>query len=277
LGRLSRLSSSIQSMNQLLKITDEHAASVPNLARAPRLGTVTLNRVSLRYGKDNDPALMNVSMNVPARKMVAIAGPNGSGKSSILRVVLGLYQPQAGIVAIDGADIRQLSPKLLRRSIGCAPQRTDVFYGTIAQNLRLADPLASDETLRAAVDEAGVLGAILNLPEQFNTRIGDVATHNLPPGFLRQITIARALVRKAPVLLLDEPEAMLDEDGANAVQHLLERLRGTRTVIFTSHRPSYIRVADFAVVMRNGSVDFGGTPDGAITKLLGQTKNGIAA
>jgi ATP-binding cassette, subfamily C, bacterial LapB len=258
-------------------LTDEYEASVPNLARAPREGRVTLSRVSLRYGKDADPALVNVNLNVPAGKMVAILGPNESGKSSILRAVLGLYQPQAGIVALDGADIRQLSPRLLRRAVACVPQRTDVFYGTIAQNLRLGDPLASDEALRAAADAAGLLHEVLKLPEQFNTRIGDTRTQNLPPGFLRQLVIARALVRRAPVLLLDEPEATLGEAGAAAVQRLLESLRGTRTVIFTSHRPSYIRIADFAVVMRGGAVEFGGAPEEAIRRLLGQTKDGRAA
>ncbi len=277
LGRMSRLRSSIQSMDQLLRLTDEHEAIAPNLTRAPRQGRVTLNRVSLRYGKDTDAALINVSLNVPAGKMVAIAGPNGSGKSSILRVILGLYPPQGGVVALDGADIRQLPPRLLRRSIACAPQRSDLFYGTIAQNLRLGDTLATDEALRAAADAAGLLPAILNLPEQFNARIGDAATQNAAPGFLRQLVIARALVRPAPVLLLDEPEATLDDAGATAVQRLLERLHGTRTVLFTSHRPSYIRIADFGVVIRGGQVEFGGAPGEAIARLSAQTKNGLAA
>lgn len=277
LGRLSRLRGSIQAMNQMLRMTDEHEASVPNLARAPRQGRIALNRVSLRYGKDSDPALVNVSLNVPPGKMIALAGPNGSGKSSVLRLVQGLYQPQAGIVAIDGVDIRQLPPKILRRSIATAPQRTDLFYGTIAQNLRLGDPLASDDALRNAVDEAGILPVIEAMPGGFNARIGDVATHTLPPSLLRQLTIARALVRKAPILLLDEPEAMLDDEGAKAVQTLLERLRGRRTVLFTSHRPSYIRLADFAVVMRDGGIEFGGKPEGAIEKLFGLNTTGKAA
>lgn len=277
LGRFGRLGASLQSMNQLLKLTDEHDASVPNLARAPRLGRVTLNRVSLRYGKDSEPALLNASLNVPPGRMVALAGPNGSGKSSILRVVQGLYAPQAGFVAIDGVDIRQLPARLLRRAIASVPQRTDLFYGTIAQNLRLGDPLASDEALRSAADQAGILETILRLPGQFDTRVGDIATQSLPPGLLRQIVIARALVRKAPVLLLDEPEAMLDEDGANAVQQLLERLHGQRTVLFASHRPSYIRVADFVVLMRDGAIEFGGPPAAAVEKMLSPNKAGKAA
>ena len=277
LGRLGRLRASIQSMNQMLRLTDEYDASIPNLARAPRQGRISLNRVSLRYGNETDPALLNVNLHIPAGKMIALAGPNGAGKSSILRLLQGLYQPQSGVVTIDGADVRQLSPKVLRRAISSAPQRIDFFYGTIAQNLRLADAPASDGALRRATDDAGILDSILALPEQFNTRIGDLTTATLPPGFLRQLTIARALVRKAPILLLDEPEAMLDEQGANAVQRLLERLRGTRTVLFTSHRPSYIRIADYAVFLRGGNVEFGGKPEGAIEKLIGQSKSGKAA
>jgi ATP-binding cassette subfamily C protein/ATP-binding cassette subfamily C protein LapB len=277
LARIGRLRASIQSMNHMLRLTDEHDASIPNLARAPRHGRIALSRVGLRYGKDADLALMNVSLNVPAGKMIALTGPNGCGKSSILSVIQGLYQPQSGIVRIDGVDIRQLPPKLLRRSIACAPQKIDLFYGTLAQNLRLADPLVSDETLRAAADEAGVLKAILGLADGFDARIGDAATQSLPSGFMRKLVIARALVRKAPILLLDEPEAMLDEEGAAAIQQLLQRVRGTRTVLLATHRPSYVRLADFAVFMRGGVIEFGGKPDGAIAKLLGQTNNGIAA
>jgi ATP-binding cassette subfamily C protein/ATP-binding cassette subfamily C protein LapB len=247
------------------------------LARPPREGRISLNRVGLRYGKDCEPALMNINLNIPAGKMIALTGPNGAGKSSVLRLVQGLYQPQSGAVTIDGVDIRQLSPKLLRRAIACAPQKIDLFYGTIAQNLRLADGLATGDALRAAADEAGILDAILALPQQFDTRIGDSTTQSLPPGFLRQLTIARALVRKAPILLIDEPEAMLDEEGATVIQKMLERVRGKRTVVLISHRPSYIRLADFAVFIRGGNVEFGGTPDGAIAKLLGQAKHGKAA
>jgi ATP-binding cassette subfamily C protein/ATP-binding cassette subfamily C protein LapB len=261
----------------MLRLTDEYDASIPNLARAPRKGAVALSRVSFRYGKDAEPALLNVNLGIPPNKMIALTGPNGAGKSSILRLVQGLYQPQAGIVTIDGVDIRQLPPKLLRRAIACVPQKIDVFYGTIAQNLRMGDPLASDEALRLAAQEAGIREAIERLPQKFDTRIGDATTHKLSPGFLRQFAIARALVRKAPILLMDEPESMLDEEGAAAVQRLLERLRGTRTVLFVSHRPSYIRTADFAVFVRGGQIEYGGAPDGAIERLLGQPRSGKAA
>jgi ATP-binding cassette subfamily C protein LapB len=277
LGRLGRLRASIQSLNQMLRLGDEYDASIPNLARAPRQGRIAMNRVSLRYAREAEPALMNLSLGIPPNAMIALTGPNGAGKSSVLRLIQGLHQPQTGVVTIDGVDIRQLSPKLLRRAISSAPQKMDLFYGTIAQNLRMGDPLASDEALRAAAAEAGLLDAITALPDEFDTRIGDATTHRLPPGFLRQITIARALVRKAPILLIDEPEAMLDEEGAVAVQRMFERLRGKRTVIFASHRPSYIRVADYAVFMRDGQVEYGGKPDGAIERLLGQTKSGKAA
>ena len=278
LARLSRLRTSIAGMDQMLRLTDEYDAAIPNLARAPKEGRIQLARVSLRYGKDAEPAIMNINLMIPPKKMVAITGSNGAGKSSILRVIQGLYPPQTGVVLIDGLDIRQLPAKMLRRAIAVAPQRMDVFYGTIAQNLRLGDPLATDAALRTAADEVGIRGAIEALPEGFNTRIGDATTSALTPGFLRQLTIARALVRTAPILLLDEPEAMLDEDGARAVQATLERVRGSRTVLFVSHRPSYIRIADFGVFMRGSTIEYGGRPEGAIEKLFGQpAKGGIAA
>jgi ATP-binding cassette subfamily C protein/ATP-binding cassette subfamily C protein LapB len=278
LGRLGRLSASIRTMNQMLRLTDEYDASIPNLARAPRKGTVALSRVSLRYGKDAEPALININLGIPAGKMIALTGPNGAGKSTVLHLVQGLYQPQAGIVTVDGLDIRQLSPKLLRRAIASVPQKVDLFYGTVAQNLRMGDPLASDATLRAAARETGILEAIEQLPEGFETRLGDSTTQKLSPSFLRLITVARALVRKAPILLIDEPESALSEEGTAAVQRLFERLRGTRTVIFVSHRPSYIRLADFAIFLRSGQIEYGGAPEGAIERLLGvRSKTGKAA
>ena len=184
LARVGRLRASIQSLNQMLRLTDVHDASIPNLARAPRHGRIGLSRVGLRYAKDGDPALLNVSLNIPTGKMIALTGPNGSGKSSILSIVQGLYQPQSAIVTVDGVDIRQLPPRVLRRSIAFAPQKIDVFYGTVAQNLRLADALATDETLRAAADHAGILRSVLSLPDGFDTRIGDAATQTFAAGLL---------------------------------------------------------------------------------------------
>lgn len=277
LGRLKRLRQSVQSLDQMLAMTDEYDTSIPNVSRPPRDGRITLNRISLRYGKDIDPALTNVNLNIPAGTMVAITGSNGAGKSSILSLVQGLYQPQSGVLTIDDVDIRQLPSRMLRRAIASVPQKTDLFYGTIAQNLRLGDAFATDDALRKAADAAGILSSILALPRQFETTIGDSNTHNLPPSLARQIVIARALVRKAPILLIDEPEAMLDEDGSTAIQKMLQRLRGQRTILFTSHRPSYIRLADFAVFVRRGTIEFGGAPDGAIAKLLGTAKHGKAA
>jgi ATP-binding cassette subfamily C protein LapB len=277
LARLDRLRSSILSMDQMLRVTDEYDAATPNLARPPKAGRIAFNRVTLRYVKDADPAIVNANLVVPPGKMIALTGPSGSGKSSILRLVQGLYRPQGGVVTIDSTDIRQIPPKVLRRAIACAPQKIDLFYGTIAQNLRLAEPLAGDDDLRAATDQVGILDSILDLPLGFDTRIGDSSTNRLPPGFLRQLAIARALVRKTPILLLDEPESMLDDQGAIAVGRALERLRGTRTILFVSHRPSYIKLADYGVFIRGGAIEYGGKPEGAIEKMLGQAKTGIAA
>ena len=277
LGRLGRLRSSIRTLDQMMRLVDEYDSSIPNLSRPPNLGRIVFNRVNLRYGKEGDPSLMNINLTIPQNGMVAFTGGNGAGKSSILHLVQGLYQPQSGAIMIDGVDIKQLSPRMLRRSIACAPQRIDLFYGTIAQNIRLGDPLACDDAVREAVREVGLLDAVQALPDQFNTRIGDGSTGMMSSSFLRQLTIARALVRKTPILLLDEPESMLDEMGSMAVQKMLERLRGSRTILLVSHRPSFIKLAGFAVYMRGGLIEFGGKPDGAVEKLLGIVPSGKAA
>ena len=277
LARIGRLRSSIRTMDQMLSLADESDTSATNLARQPKQGRIAFNRVSLRYTKDGEPAISNINLTIPPGKMIAIAGPNGAGKSSILRLIQGLYQPQSGTVTIEGSDIRQIPPHVLRRSIACAPQKMHFFYGTIAQNLRFSDPLADDFALHRAADIAGILDEILALPRGFETRLGDISTSNVPPGFQRQLIIARALVRETPILLLDEPESMLDDQGAFLVGRALERLRGSRTVVFVSHRPSYIRLADFAIFMRRSGIEYGGNPDGAIEKMLGIEKSGIAA
>lgn len=266
-GRLGRMRRSVKQLDQLLRMADEFEDEAPKPARSPTRGDIALLRVSLRYGNEPEPSLFGVNLKVRAGTMLAIVGPNGSGKSSLLKVMQGLYRPQGGLVTIDGTDVRQIPTRALRRAIAYAPQRADLFYGTIEQNLRLVDPLASDQALRAATDLVGLTGLIEQLPDGFKTRIGDMNTEALPRGFQRRLSIARALVTQAPILLLDEPEQTLDEAGDLAIRTLLTSIKGTRTVVYVSHRPSFIKLADEAVYIRRGLVEYAGAPAGAIAML----------
>jgi ATP-binding cassette subfamily C protein/ATP-binding cassette subfamily C protein LapB len=187
--------------------------------------------------------------------VVAITGAEGAGKSTLLFLIAGLYKPQGGLVRIDGHDVRSFDPAVLRRSIGWVPQSPGLLYGTVAQNLRLARPSATDAELKAAAAEAGVLDAIEALPDGFNTRVGDNHSNRLPRSILLRMALAGALLRNAPILLFDEPVAGLDDDCVKAFTDVITARRGRCTILMATHRPSHIRMADRVLRIRDGQVE----------------------
>jgi len=152
------------------------------------------------------------------------------------------------------------------------PQKPSLLYGTIAQNIRLNQPLANDDELVAAAKQAGILSAIKKLPKGFDTLVGDHTTSRLPSGLVHGICLARSYVRKAPIFLLDEPGTSLDKFTDQNLMNHLDRMRGKQTILMVSHRPSHIQLADKAVVMINGMVAHVGTPGEAIKYLTEMQK-----
>jgi ABC-type multidrug transport system fused ATPase/permease subunit len=169
---------------------------------------------------------------------------------------------------IDGMDIRQLDTGELRWSTASVPQTCEFFHGTIAQNLRLANPTASDEDLFRAATDAALLDDITALPEGFETRLNDSLQRQLPNGFKQRLMLARAYVQDAPIYLLEEPGNHLDAHGDQALMHKLESLRGRATVILVSHRPSHLRLADRVIRMDGGRITLNGPPDEVLPQLL---------
>lgn len=159
------------------------------------------------------------------------------------------------MVRIGGHDIRAFEPTVLRRAVAWVPQNPELIYGTIAQNLRLAAPSASDAALRRAAAHAHVLDAIQALPEGFDTRVGDNTTARLPRSILLRIALARALLRDAPVLLLDEPLAGLDDECAAVFTAIIASRRGRATILMSTHRPSHARLADRVLHIADGQVE----------------------
>jgi len=156
----------------------------------------------------------------------------------------------------------------LRRSMAYVPQEIKMFHGTIAQNMRLNNCMASDEMLSVAADKAGILSDILSLPQGFDTKLGDQSVNHYPPGFMRSLSIARAFTCDAELVLLDEPGASLDNDSDTRFMGQLEKLRGQHTVVMVSHRPSHIRLADKVVLLEDGTVKYAGPPDKAIAMMM---------
>lgn len=258
--RIERVRSATRQIDGLMKIQGESQGSASSLIARGLEGSLEFARVSFRYSLNVDPALIGVEFKVAPGEMVAISGPNGGGKSTLLKLILGMYQPQAGAILIDNVDIRQLDPIELRRMVGYAPQDIQLFRATIAQNLRLARPDATDDEVYQALDMAGALEQVLALPRGLEYRVGD-NTNDLPSSLKQKLSLARTYLTRAPIMIFDEPGAGLDELGDRKFMETLRELKGKTTVIFISHRPSHIRLADTLLVLDKGYLRAAGPPN----------------
>lgn len=270
LNRLQQFRVAIGQLNQLMRFPSERRSSAPPSDRLEFQGRVAFYRVAHRYRSGQDPALNGVSFKIEPGQLVAIAGSMGSGKSTVLKLMLGLHAPTSGVVQIDGVDTRQLDPIQVRQTIGYVPQRPAAFHGTIAQNLRLPNPAATDAELEEACAKAAVLEDILALPQGFETRIGNDSAGHLSSGFQQRLALARAYIRKPTIILMDEPASSLDRAGDEALMRALQAVRGTCTVIFVTHRPSHMKMADRLIVLDRGYLALDGPPDLVMPKVTGR-------
>ncbi|MBL0402633.1 ATP-binding cassette domain-containing protein [Microvirga aerilata] len=255
LSRWEQTQASIRQVDGMMALETERPSPLEARMAPPAQGAIVFHRVTLRYLPQSEPVLAGAGFAIQHGQVVAVTGAEGAGKSSLLLLIAGLYRPQGGLVRIDGHDVRSFNPAVLRRSIGWVPQSPGLLYGTVAQNLRLARPSASDAELRRAAAEAGVLEAIEALPQGFDTRVGDNQSGRLPRSILQRIALASALLRDAPILLLDEPVAGLDDACARAFTDVIASRRGSCTILMATHRPSHIRLADRVLRLRDGQVE----------------------
>ncbi len=271
-NRIDQMLKAARQINQLMKLPIEKHHGKSSLLLRETQGHIRYERVSFRYAQDQNPALLGVSLEALPGEFVAITGGTGSGKSTLLKLIAGMYRPQAGSLSVDTLDLRQLNAIEWRQAIAYVPQETRLFHGSIAQNMRLNDPLASDARIERALDEAGILDDVRAMADGMHSRLDDISTRNLPPGVLRGLSMARAFLTPGHILLLDEPGASLDDASDSRFIEQIRRLKGRRTIIMVSHRPSHIRLADKAIVLEQGSIAFSGAPDEAIHRILEKAK-----
>ena len=267
--QLDQVSQSVKQLNQLMKLNSESENSKTELLMPEIKGRVKFDRVSFRYGPKSDAALMGASIDIEPNEFISIVGENGSGKSTILKSIAGMYRVQSGVLSLDGTDVRQFNAIDLRRLIAYVPQKPSLFKGTIAQNLRLTCPLATNEDIVVAAREANILDAIEMLPDGFNTYVGDNSSAKLPASLVHGICLARAYIRNAPILLLDEPAESLDMLSDSRLIKQLSDRKGKQTIIMVSHRPSHIKLADRVMVISEGMVKGIGTPQEVLQALYG--------
>jgi len=245
---------------------EESVRDVPTLRRERPKGELTLEHVSYSYRPDAPPAVRNVAFKISQGHLVGIVGRNGCGKTTLIKLLLGLYAPDEGRVLLDGADIKQFSRSELSEWIGYVPQECFLFSGSIRDNIAKAHPAASDEQILTAARLAGADGFIINLPDGYDTQVGE-AGHILSGGQRQRIAIARALLRNPPVLLLDEVSNHLDSEAERALVATLAQLKKDRCIIVVTHSPLLLSSCDHIVVMDKGAVAMAGKAKEVLARL----------
>ncbi|AOP50810.1 ABC transporter [Streptomyces lydicus] len=215
-------------------------------APAPDGTALTVEDLVVRHPGRSADSLPATSFEVRPGETVALVGPSGAGKSTLLNVLLGFTAPSEGRALVDGRDIASLSPDSWRQRIAWVPQHPHLFAGTLAENVRLARPDATDAEVRAALADAGALEFVDALPDGMATRLGEAGA-GLSAGQRQRLALARAFLADRPILLLDEPTANLDGETEEAVVAAVRRLAAGRTVLLVVHRPALLAVADRVV------------------------------
>jgi len=226
-------------------------------------GAITFEHVAFGY----DPAVLvlrDVNFNITPGQLVGVVGATGGGKSTVVGLIPRFYDPGAGRVLIDGMDLRDLKLQGLRSNIGFVLQDTVLFRGTVRDNIAYGRPSATDEEIIEAAKLANAHEFILKMPKGYDSLVGERGL-TLSGGQRQRIGIARAVIRNAPILILDEPTAALDTESEKLVIDALERLMKGRTVITIAHRLSTIRDAHKIVVLKDGMVAEEGTHDELVT------------
>ncbi|WP_138501108.1 ABC transporter ATP-binding protein [Nostoc sp. PA-18-2419] len=227
-------------------------------------GEVQFNNVYFAY-KDRFPVIKNLSLKIPAGKTIAIVGSTGSGKSTLVKLLLRLYEVQTGSITVDGIDLQSLNLRDLRRCIGLVSQDVFLFHGTVAENIAYGSFDATEQEIITAAKIAEAHEFIINLPEGYETIVGERG-QKLSGGQRQRIAIARAVLKNPPILILDEATSAVDNETEAAIQRSLERITVDRTTIAIAHRLSTIRNADCIYVMEHGKLVESGTHEELLEK-----------
>jgi ATP-binding cassette, subfamily C, bacterial CydD len=240
--------------DRILTLLDAPAAVGSSGVRtppSPAEATVRLKGVSFAYTSRPGLVLDGLDLELLPGETVALVGDNGAGKSTVGSLLLRLAEPTTGRVTVGDVDLAACRPEAWRRLVAWVPQRPTLLRGTVADNIRLGDPEATDDRVQAAAELAGADAFVSDLPAGYDTMVGD-GGRRLSAGERQRIALARAFLRDAPLVVLDEPTANLDAENAELVGEAVERLRQGRTVLLIAHRPELVQHADRIVALRGG-------------------------
>jgi len=253
LTRWNQTLASLRALGQVMAMPREHPAGVERLPRDRLSGAIELRDVSFRYPGLDVPILDRVSLRVEAGERVAVIGRVGSGKTTLVRLLLGLYPPDEGALLVGGNDVRQIDPADLRRNVGSVLQDVWLMSGTLRQNIALGADRPGDDEVQRVAEIAGIHDFASTHPQGYQMRLGERG-EGLSGGQRQAVAIARALIGRPPILLLDEPTSAMDQSAEQAlVQRLKVETRGT-TLVLVTHKPSMLELVDKVIVMDRGKV-----------------------
>ena len=218
-------------------------------------GLFELKNVNFTYPNGNQ-ALFDVNMTIEPNKITALVGLSGAGKSTIVNLLDKFYEPQVGVITLDGVDLREYDTKFLRENIGLVLQKNHIFDGTIEENILYGNPIATHEEVVEAAKKSYIYDQIMQLPKQFENKASD-----LSGGQQQRIAIARMFLKNPPIIFLDEPTASLDAIATEQIKNSLDAIKKDRTVIIISHSISQIIDADMIYALQTGRVEESGDPD----------------
>lgn len=259
-GDVQKAAGAMERIDELMRSQAAiRAPETPRTLPEPPTGEVSMSAVQFSYpGRPDLPALKGFSLTVRPGETVALVGPSGAGKSTVFRLLLRFYDPQSGVVSVDGIDVREADPVAVRGRFAWVSQEAPLFSGSASENIRFGREAADDAAIRAAAMEAQALTFVEALPQGFDTPLGERGK-SLSGGQRQRMAIARALVRDAPILLLDEATSALDAENERLVQAALDQAMENRTTIVIAHRLATVLRADRIVVMEDGKVVQEGT------------------
>lgn len=268
---LMRLGQMLQSLDQINKLMRLPVERIPNLLPPVYRGfqgQLELRRIVFAYPGSSEVVLRGLNCTIDAGEIVSITGVSGSGKSSVQKIILGLYPLQGGAILADGRDIRQLDPGEWRHAISYVPKNCQLFYGTIGQNIRLANPSATDVEIAQACREAGVFDTEFEefMPEGLETRLTRPRMQALPDELRQRINLARGFAKPSPIYLFNSPSQNLSTRGVECLLKKLQMIRGKSSVIIVSQNPALIEASDRVLHMTAGQVTWQGSPHAYVEK-----------
>ena len=264
-GLISQFQEALGASSRIFELLDEQSdlpEPVTQNAEKPLLeGRVAFQNVSFRYGDRGDADILSgISLEVQPGEVIALVGPSGAGKTTLVSLLPRFYDVSSGTITLDGVDVRDFTLHDLRGHIGIVPQETQLFGGSVLENIRYGRPTATDAEVLAAARAANAAEFIERFPDGFQTVVGERGV-KLSGGQRQRVAIARAILKNPRVLILDEATSALDSESEALVQDALERLMQTRTTFVIAHRLSTIRNANRIVVLENGRIKESGTHD----------------